>query len=203
MACSKRLTLALVWLLAASPLLAQQNVSQPAPVGIATAPTITKGTQGSTGLTTQDLKDAGRSRVLFTADAVAVATTEALVTFTKDVAGTGTASQTTYTVTSGKTLRVQSITVSLTDTSTTVARVRVRLRENTGGTCTASSTLAWTADFGPLPGTQAAGLALQGPFMASVPDGLEFPAADSICLSEVATTNATAVLSIAIIGYEY
>jgi hypothetical protein len=168
-----------------------------------TPPTLTKGTQGSTGFSTQDLKDAGRSRVLFNSDAVAVATTEGLVTFTKNVAGTATATQTTYTVTAGKTFRVQAIIVSLTDTSTTVARTRIRLRENIGGTCIASSPLAVTTDFGPLPGTQAAGMALQGPFVIPLPDGLEFPAGDSICMSEVATTNTTAVLSVSLIGYEY
>ena len=86
------------------------TVAQATPANLqatVTQQTITKGTQGSTGVTTQDLKDAGRTFITFTADAIVGVTTEALVSFTLNKAGTTTAAQTNYTITSGKTLRIQ------------------------------------------------------------------------------------------------
>lgn len=169
----------------------------------ATPPSLNKGIQGGVGFTTQDLKDAGRQRVLFTADAVAPATTETLVTFTKNVNGTATASQTTYSVTSGKTLRVQAIHVYYAVTSTTLSEIRVALRENTGGACTASSALAVRLGAG-MPVTTATSVAHEAATQAdfAIPDGLEFPASDSLCLSAVATS-ASSAMTITLVGYEY
>jgi hypothetical protein len=61
------------------------------------------------------------------------------VTFSKLVADTVTASQTTYAVTSGKTLRITGIDFSMIPSSTTVAYLRVRLRQLASGACTVAA----------------------------------------------------------------
>jgi hypothetical protein len=161
-------------------------------------PTLTKGSQGSTGFSVQNLYDAGRSRVSFTADRVTPAASDTLVTFVKNIAGTATTGQTTYTVTSAKTFRVTSIYVGLANTSTVSANVRVALRENTGGTCTASS--AAVAMLQVASGAVAANEGANGNL--TIPDGWEFPAADSVCISAIGAAT-TETLTISVMGYEY
>jgi hypothetical protein len=198
---------------------AQINVSSPIPVVPAATTnrlgsvrpvdsadadlTSTKGTQTTRAVGVQQFKDAGRSRVTFTADAVTPATSETLVTFVKDVAGTATTAQTTYSVTAGKTFRVQALHVYYALTSTTLSEVRVALRENTGGACTAASTLAVRLGAG-VPATTATSVNHEAGTQAdfTIPDGLEFPAADSLCLSAIATSASSAV-TITLVGYEY
>jgi hypothetical protein len=71
-----------------------------------TPPTLTKGTQGSTGVSTQDLKDAGRA-IVNAATAIAgitAVTTEALLTLAVSRDGAATSNVTTIAVTSGKRL---------------------------------------------------------------------------------------------------
>src|SRR5208282_5448187 len=75
--------------------------------------TLTKGTQGAAGFSVQELKDAGRTYVSFTATAAAGVTAEALLSLSQNKQGTVTAGVTSYTVTSGKTLRVTAISVSV------------------------------------------------------------------------------------------
>lgn len=185
----------LLALLIAAPASAQMNTSSPLPVSL---PTLTKGTQGANGASVQDLKDAGRSRVTLTADRVTPAVSETLVTFVKDVAGTATAAQTTYSVTAGKTLRVQAVFVGLANTSTVSANVRVAIRENTGGACTAASTAAVMLQVAA--GAVAANEGANGSL--PIPDGLEFPAADSVCISAIAAA-ITDTLTVTVVGYEY
>lgn len=176
---------------------AQQNNSQPSPVNLTTLPTITKGTQGSTGVSTQDLKDAGRNRVLITADRVTPATSETAITFTKDVGGTATTAQTSYTVTTGKTLRVQALVFTVQPTSTTAVEGRVMLRE--GASCGTSSTAAVAVDVGSAAAVANTGV---GPAFVTVPDGLEFPAATVLCLTGI-STSASATFTVSLVGYEY
>lgn len=166
---------------------------------IVTPPTLTKSTQGATGFSVQPLSDAGRSRIGFTADRVAPAATDTLVTFTKDVAGTATTAQTTYTVTTGKIFRIQAITIGVVASTTTAVAIRVAIRENTGGTCIATSTPAvmlYSATPAAVAAEGSDGEAL------AIPDGLEFPAGDSICISAIAST-ATGTLTVSVIGFEY
>lgn len=172
------------------------NINQ---VGAVAVVAQTKGTQATNAIPTQDFKDSGRNRVSFTADRVTPAASDTLVTFTKNVGGTSTASQTTYTVTSGKTFRIQAVYFSVVTSTTTVISARLALRENTGGTCTASSA--------PVAMMEAAGVTavanegVSGTNMA-IPDGWEFPAADSICFSAIGSTS-TGTMTITIMGYEY
>lgn len=97
-------------------------------IGTTLGPTLTKATQGTTGYSVQDLKDSGRVYVVFTATAITMVTAEALVTMTpyRDlVAGSA---ATTHAVTSGKRLRIQTITVTARATSTVNNHGMVRLR---------------------------------------------------------------------------
>lgn len=167
-----------------------------------TPPTLTKGSQGSTGYSTQDLKDAGRTRVIFTIDASTISTAEGLITMAQDKGGTTTNSAL-YSVTSAKTLRCTGGVITMTTTSTTVARTRVRFRENTGGSCANNSSVWFTADFGDVPGTLAAGDGYDYAIPFSIPDGVEFPASDSICITDTATTNTTGALSVTLWCFEY
>lgn len=108
-----------------------------------TPPTLTKGTQGSTGLSVQDLKDAGRTAVNLYVTNVAGATsaTEQLLTLTQ-ASGTGaTTSSSTFAIASGKTFRITSLTFFSQGSSTaTTQTTTFNVRLNTGGTCIVSST---------------------------------------------------------------
>lgn len=164
-----------------------------------TQQTLTKGTQGSVGVSTQDLKDAGRDRVSFTADRVTPAASDTLVTFTKNVGGTATTAQTTYTVTSGKTLRIETVTIGVATSTTAAFSVRVALRENTSGSCTASSAPVTLLEAATLTAVTNEGANFA---TAVIPDGWEFPAADSVCVSAIASS-ATGTLTVTVLGFEY
>lgn len=179
----KRLLLVLSFVLAAAPAFAQLNPSYPAPG--------------------RDVKDAGRTLVTLNADAVTPAASDTLVTVAKLVGDTVTAGVTTYQVSSGKTLRLQAITISLTSSTTTINKVRVRLRTLVSGACIATSPLVATYEVGwvtpTTPVANAPGTSVTIPF----PDGMEFSGATrNVCLSAIAVA-ANATLSIALIGYEY
>jgi hypothetical protein len=107
----------------------------------ATGPTLTKGTQGSTGFSTQDLKDAGRTTIALTIEAAGAATTEGLATVTESRNGAATATFTSKVITSGKKIRFQSVAmeVETLGSGTAPQRVWLRLRVNTAGATTTSS----------------------------------------------------------------
>lgn len=104
---------------------------------------LTKGAQGATGVSTQDLKDAGRTAVVFSATAAAAGATtvETAITLVKS-AGTGaTSSAASFVVTSGKRFRITSITVATRGNAVATAQATTfNLRINTGGAVTTSST---------------------------------------------------------------
>jgi hypothetical protein len=107
-----------------------------------TPPTLTKATQGATGFTTQDLKDAGRTSVMITATVASTATAETLITLTRSVglASTGTCSS--CGITTGKRLRIQAISIAARNSTGTVAsNITVNLRAAVGGATSASSPL--------------------------------------------------------------
>jgi hypothetical protein len=155
------------------------------------------------GLTTQDLKDASRSYVVFSADGVTPAIAETVITFTKIVADTTTTAQTTYTITNAKTFRLQAICASMT-AGAAANRVRVALRLNTGGACVAGSNILLpVAELAPQYGTAAA--AEGGAYVCQpIPDGLEITGngTKAICLSENAVA-ASGTLTVNLVGYEY
>lgn len=164
-----------------------------------------KGTQhpSGVGFTTQDLKDSGRSYVALSADGVTPAIAETVITFTKTVADTQTAAQTSYTITNAKILRVQAICASMT-AGAAANRIRVALRMNTGGACVAGSNiLIPVAELAPNFGTATA--AEGGAYVCqSIPDGLEITGngTKAVCLTENATA-ASGTLSVNLVAYEY
>jgi hypothetical protein len=167
-------------------------------VGVTQA-TLTKGTQGATGVSTQDLKDAGRTSVVLNAASIVSATPVALVTMQKYVAGTVTAGVTEYVVTTGKTLRVQSILITprITTASTTVTFVTnvISLRRNTTTLATGSSLVASVSAL-------CAANVPTPPIQMVIPDGLEFPAGDHIGFTQLASA-ATMTFDIVLVGFEY
>jgi hypothetical protein len=155
------------------------------------------------GLSTQDIKDSGRSYVVFSADGVTPAVSETVITFTKTIADTQTTGQTTYTITNLKTLRIQAICASAT-MGAAANRIRVALRLNTGGACIAGSNILLPVlELAPNFGTAtAAEGGANG--CVPIPDGLEIAGngTKAICLSEAATA-ASGTLTVNLIGYEY
>ncbi|MDQ3024567.1 MAG: hypothetical protein M3R04_09335 [bacterium] len=110
-----------------------------------TPPTLTKGTQGSTGFSVQRIQDAGRTAISLWATGVTAGTTatEALVTFTRStVAGAATTSANTFVITSGKTFRITAIVVAARNMAATVATTLFTLRINTAGAVATTSPAA-------------------------------------------------------------
>jgi hypothetical protein len=105
--------------------------------------TAAKGSQTSRALGTQDLKDAGRTQLRFYFNAVAAGATgtETAITMTKS-AGTGaTSSAASFVITSGKTMRLTSVTFGSRGNATATAQVtNCRIRVNTAGAVVTTST---------------------------------------------------------------
>jgi len=113
-------------------------------VDVVSVPTLTKGTQGSTGFSTQDLKDAGRVNIMWTVSAfVTTAVSEALLTVTESRDAATTTTFTSKTITSGKRLRITSVNAGFLGGGTTpvVSRAILRIRANTAGATTTASPL--------------------------------------------------------------
>lgn len=164
-----------------------------------TAPAITKGTQGTAGFAVQDLKDSGRTPIVLSATAVASVTTEALFTLNIWKAGVVTTG-TSYTVTAGKTLRIQSmqwgVRFATPSTTVTFANARFNLRAIASGTLGTGSALA-------LGDTMMAAANVPTPdVFVDVPDGLELPSGYVVGVSH-ADSAATLLLDMTIIAYEY
>lgn len=167
--------------------------------------TLTKGTQGATGVTTQDLKDAGRSARTLTLDSFAIAaTTETIMTMSYSSDNGTLTTGTSYQVTAAKRLRMQQITVGLHTVTgnTTAASIIVRIRALAGGAALVSSPVQ--AIFS-LPGV--ASINMGSTITIPFPDGWEFAAGTGIAITATCagflTTTAAPKLDIAITGFEY
>jgi hypothetical protein len=105
--------------------------------------TSAKGTQTSRAIGVQELKDAGRTNIVWFASAIAAGTTgtETMITMNKS-AGTGaTTSASSFVITNGKTLRLTSITFATRGHATATAQItQFALRINTGGAVGTTST---------------------------------------------------------------
>jgi hypothetical protein len=150
-----------------------------------------KGTQGARGLAVQELKDSGRTYITFTLDAIAGVTTEALATMNINNGGTVTTA-THYTVTAGKTFRVQSMSIAVSSSSGTNDN-RARLRS--GATVSATS--------GILCSLRAASASSNcGNANQDFPDGIEVAGGQQLGISTLASS-ANAQMTCSIAGYEY
>jgi hypothetical protein len=159
-----------------------------------------KGTQAATFGNVQQPKDTGRTKVILTLTKVASITTEALVTLTQKKGDAATTTGTSYTVTSGKTLRIQSILLSATLTAATLTAVAVRLREGaaSGGTLALTSDIISELEVS----ANVATIGASGQQALVFPDGLELTGGQQIGVSELASSTSAAV-TLVITGYEY
>lgn len=170
-------------------------------------PTITKGTQGSTGVTTQDLKDAGRVNIAWTIDQfVTTIATEQIATVTESRDGAATTTFTSKTITNGKRLRLTHMTASFYAGGSTPAtsRIAIKLRVNTAGAVAASSPLQYV-----LVGGLTATAKITSTYTVNFPDGMEFAGNGtsqigvSITSIDWVTSTNTPVVSLSIFGFEY
>jgi hypothetical protein len=163
--------------------------------------TVVKGTQGARALTTQDIKDSGRSYLTLTATAAAGVTSETLFSLSENRAGTVTAAVTSYTITSGKTFRITAMTLSVRAGAAAVPFSRATLRSNTAGATVAGSAVVFQLPevFG-ISATSGVG----GQIAIDIPDGLEIVGNGTVSIGvshlDQATTN---VINFTLCGYEY
>ncbi len=172
----------------------------PLPTGAATSANqsvpVTKGVQGATADPTQDLKDSGRVIKVLSASFTAVVA-EALVTLTPITDGVAGATGTSFTVTTGKRFRVQSMFLTLFNITAAIHACQVNLRMSNTGTVTGSSPLVATCGVS----TAAATANLSSSAQAIIPDGLEFSGTMQFGISNqgIALPGQTVTL----VGYEY
>lgn len=156
--------------------------------------TTTKGVQVTPAIQVQDLKDGGRTYIVLHAEAIASVAAEAMVTFVVNKGGTETAGQTQYTVTAGKTLRIQYIHYCITGTAAfIVSQMRVR----SAGTVGIASPILYSARAQGTNNNASTGQSTCSP----IPEGLEIAAGQQVCFSHLGA--AGNVESFLLIGYEY
>jgi hypothetical protein len=165
-------------------------------IGTVQAPTITKGTQGSTGFMVQNLLDSGRTNKQFSATFIS-ATTEAMVTLTPIVEGTAGATGNSFTPSVGKTFRLQSLCVSIRNAGAAAQGLVIQLRRSNTATVTTASSLVGTV----AAGTGIAITNVSNSNCMSFSDGIEWTNGQYFGVSQVGsnTANNTVVLS----GFEY
>jgi hypothetical protein len=159
-----------------------------------------KSTQGAEFLAVQQPKDSGRSKVILTLTKTTSITTEALVTLTQKKGDSTTTTGTSYTVTTGKTLRLQSLLLSATLTVAGITAVAIRLREGaaSGGAVSVTSDIIAELEVS----ANVATIGVSGQQILTFPDGLELAGGQVIGISELATT-VDAAVTIVLVGYEY
>lgn len=158
-----------------------------------------KGTQASFGVGTQDLKDSGRNYVILYAQLIAGVTTEALATFTKNVGGTATTGQTAYTITSGKTFRIQALYTSILNTTTVANSCTYNVRVATSVAATSPIVASCgCSSVGAVSGQK-------GFSQLAVPDGTDIVQSGSleIGVSHLENVTTASISSFTLVGYEY
>lgn len=184
-----------------TPTLAQGTNS----IGTVQQAALTKGTQGATGVTTQDLKDAGRTPVTYYSLIPVLATaTDTLQSLTGTKGGaTVAATATPAVVTTGKTLRIQRLWATYIATATTGYGL-VRLRYNPAGVAALTSPVLLTLAIGSSAPVTANSAASED---APVPDGLELASGAGLGISvqgfAAATPAAVGYVLVGVSGYEY
>jgi hypothetical protein len=170
------------------------NVTQIGGVAVAA---VAKGTQATNALGTQDIKDSGRVAFFAVANALAGVTTEALVSLTPIRTVTATAAATSLAVTAAKTMRLQSLVLTVRNTSTVQSSAVIRVRMLAG------TVLIGSQEFFSLACT--VGDALTGGVASTVltfPDGVEISGTTQFGISQLCSAT-TSTLDISLIGFEY
>ena len=174
-------------------------------VNVVAVPTLTKGTQGSTGFSVQPLNNAGRVALRFYAVAAAAGTTttETAITLTKSADNGATSTAVSFVITSGKRFRITNIIVATRGNATaTIQTTTFNLRINTAGAVITSTTPIILSARSATPATASAWDRLQ----LDIGDGIEILGDGTIQFGITAaatyTTNAP-TWDVVIIGYEY
>ena len=166
---------------------------------------LTKGTQGATGVTSQDLKDAGRNQTnYFMVLPIVTTATDALQSLTGFKSAAAVAATTTpAVVTAAKIYRINSVTITYVAV-VTAGTAKFTLRANPAGVVAITSPAVsnWTI------GGAAAVAGVAETVQISFPDGLEFPAGTGIGISVVGLSAlqvaaAVGYAQISVQGYEY
>jgi hypothetical protein len=156
-----------------------------------------KGAQAAFGLGTQDLKDSGRTRVsIIFQGAPAVA--DALLSLVKTSNGVAAGGATTIAVTSGKTLRVKSLTFSVKTTTAVAPFATFSLRCNPTGAAVIGSPSEMRVDVS----STGAAIGASGSVNIPIPDGMEFSGTQQIAVSALSNVT-TNVISVTITCFEY
>lgn len=170
-----------------------------------TPPTLTKGTQGATGFSVQNLKDAGRRTLRYYAVAAAAGTTgtQTAITLTESSGTSATATGVSFTPTAGKTFRITAITFATRGNNTATAQTTTfNFRINTAGAVTTTSTPIILSMRSATPATANA----WDRVMVEIPDGMEIPGDGTlqwgITAAATYATNAP-TWDVTIIGFEY
>ena len=138
---------------------------------------------------------AARTPVVLYLDEITGITSEALATMNINKGGS-TSTATSYTVTTGKTLRVQAVIFSCLNSSTTAVKGRLRLRS-------AATVLATSPVFCSMVCGGVGAVANEGSETSvNFSDGLEFAAGQQVGLSHLESSTSSTV-SACIVGYEY
>lgn len=166
---------------------------------------LTKSVQGSQGMTTQDLKDAGRVAVMISCyRAAGIVTTEALfaaAAFSRTLDGAAATTGNQFTITAGKRFRIQAIECSLFGNAAAAMQSKLVLRYlGAGGTITNTSPIAAVWDVGSNVASPTGNYV--GPTVFPIPDGLEFVAGSSFGFTNLSSA-ATVLHTLTLIGYEY
>jgi hypothetical protein len=161
------------------------------------AAVVAKGTQGNNALAVQNFLDSGRVSFVAAALSVTGVTTEALVSLTPVRTITAGSASTSLTVTSGKTLRIQAIAVTVRNTSTTQTSVVCRVRMNST-TVTATSQLFFTCGCATL--TAVSGSTNNETF--AIPDGFEISGTTQFGITQLASST-SCTIDVTLIGFEY
>ena len=173
-------------------------------IGTVQQAAITKSTQGTTGVTTQDLKDSGRVNIAMTCyQAAGIITTEALFaastfSISRDGAAATTGQQ--LAVTAGKRFSLQSLVVGIKNTAAAAGTSKLVLRYNAaGGAITNTSPILAILDMG---SNSVTANAYIGPTEMALPDGVELIASSTFGFTSLC--NAVTMLhTITVNGFEY
>lgn len=169
------------------------------PIPTTASDTLTKGTQGSTGFSVQELKDAGRAIKTYSAIAIAGVTTEALISLTSQTDGTNGTAGTSFTVTAGKRLRLQSLICSARTGAAAANWSRFVLRMSASGAVTTASPVLAIVEMPAPAATSGIG---SPPAPISLADGIDLTGTMQFGVTHnaAATTN---IESVSVIGFEY
>ena len=173
-------------------------------IGTVQQAAITKSTQGTTGVTTQDLKDSGRVNVAITCyQAAGIITTEALFaaatfSFSRDGAAATTGQQ--LAVTAAKRFRMQSIVIGVKNTAAVAGTSKLALRyQAAGGAITSTSPILAILDMG---SNSATANAYIGPTEMALPDCVELIANSTFGFTNLSSA-VTMLHTITVNGFEY